>query len=41
MANINAGMKQTTTSAESLQQVAEDFNSLAMALRNVARKYKI
>ncbi len=41
MANINAGMKQTTTSAESLQQVAEDFNALAMALRNVARKYKI
>ncbi len=41
MANINAGMKQTTTSAESLQQVAEDFNALAMALRNVARKYKV
>ncbi len=41
MANINSGMKQTTTSAESLQQVAEDFNALAMALRNVARKYKI
>jgi PAS domain S-box-containing protein len=41
MANINAGMKQTTTSAQSLQQVAEDFNALAMALRNVARKYKV
>ena len=41
MANINAGMKQTTTSAESLQLVAEDFNALAMALRNVARKYKV
>ena len=36
-----ASTKRTTASAENLQQVAEDFNALAMALRNVARKYKI